>query len=129
MSEEKKDLYMYQDRGGRFYLGIVQEESVENRTVVLKKVLTIQERVLPTQTQEQQQIMLNLAPIMHTFTIDTWEFQWIGRHRVVDPQLVNTHEKFWAQIRAARSGISAASSVPPGLANAMAPGVARAVQG
>lgn len=129
MSEEKRDLYIYQDRGGRFYLGFLEKESYENRTVILKSVLLIQEHTLPTQTQDQQQIMLNILPIMHTFNIDIWEFQWIGKHKVVDPKLISTHEKFWRQIRAARSGISEASSIPRELVDALAPGVAEAMRG
>lgn len=129
MSEEQKDLYMYMDRGGRYYVGYVESEDVERRTVTLSSILFIQEKVLPTQDPQQQQIMFNVAPIMHTFMIDTWEFQWIGRHKVTDPKLIGTHEDFQKKIRAARSNLSVATSVPAGMANSLAPDVARAVQG
>lgn len=129
MSEEGKDLYMYMDRGGKYFIGYVVEESVENHTVIMKQVLIIKEHVMPGQTPDQQQIMLNLSPIMHTFNIDMWEFQWIGRHKATDPKLVNAHEKFWSQIRAARSNIAVSSAVPPGLANSLDPAVARIAQG
>lgn len=124
-----KDLYIVMDRGGRYYVGYVERDAPDNRTILMRNPLLFTERVMPTQDPSQQQIALNISPIMHTFGIDTWEFQWIGKHKVTDQKLIDAYEKFMDQIKASRLSVTPATVVPPGLANTLDPALARATQG
>lgn len=115
MSEEQKDLELYlvvEDGTGRQLLGEFMSE--KDGIIELKDPLLIVERVMQAQGN-QQQIMLNVSPIMHSFTITSWKFRWSGYHIVTDEKLKSTYEKFNTQIRAARSGLSVANGpLPPG---------------
>jgi hypothetical protein len=115
MSEEQKELDLYlavEDGTGRQFIGQFVEKN--DRTIKLRDPLLIVERVMPAQQmQEQQQIMLNISPLMHTFVINEWTFKWSGFHEVQDEKLKSTYEKFLTQMRAARSGLSVASAMPP----------------
>jgi len=119
MSEEKsqeqnqyENLYFFMEKGtGRQLIGLLLEE--EGQCVNIKDPLMIMEQVMPPQANnESQRIALNIAPIMHTFNIDTWEFEYAGKHKVVDEKLISTYDKFRTQIRASRSGLTLAKTMP-----------------
>lgn len=115
MSEEQKEavlLLVVEEGTGRQFVG--ELISKDEKVVSLRNPLLILERVLPAQQmQEQQQIILNISPLMHTFFIDTWTFKWSGYHEVKDEKLKSSYEKFNTQIRAARSNLSVASGPLP----------------
>ena len=55
--------------------------------------------------------MLNFSPILNSFPVDTVKIQWVT-HFPADEGLERAYEDFWTQIRAARSGLTMARSMP-----------------
>jgi len=109
--QESASLYLVVEEGtGRQFVGKLLEKN--DRTCKLRDPLLIVERVMAQPNSQQQQIAINISPIMHTFNIDTWEFKWSGFHEVTDERLISSYEKFGTQIRAARSGLSVAQQLP-----------------
>lgn len=110
---EKELLLIVEAGTGRQLIG--ERVDLDDKTVTLGNPLLILERVLPPQQgqrDDQQQIILNISPIMHTFVIDKWKFKWSGYHEVNDEKLKSTYEEFTAKVRASRSGIELSPAMP-----------------
>lgn len=97
------------DHGGRQFVGKLEERTSE--VVVLRDYLKYNEQALPVHDGPAQ-VQLQFAPPSHMFKIDNITVKWLSINEVDDPEMISAYEKYWTQIRAARSGLSIASNVP-----------------
>ena len=103
------ELVIVVDSGGRQYIGKLVERNKES--IILEDHLKYVEREFPVQGGAAQ-IQLQFSPPSHLFSIIKIELKWISVEGPDDEKIYDAYEKFWDRIRAARSGITLASSMP-----------------
>jgi len=109
-STEKLPVHVVVDKNGRQFVGRLISKN--EHTIELSNPLLRIERVMKTEVADRAEIMLNFSPILNTFIIDRIEMKWVSQSPA-DENLEHAYDDFWIQIRAARSGISMARSMPP----------------
>lgn len=109
MSKAQDRLVVVVDHGGRQFIGKNIAETDE--VVELKDHLKYVEQAIPVQGG-QSQVQLQFSPPSHLFTIDTIKLKWLSIEEVSDQKMISSYEKFFTQIRAARSGLVQATQMP-----------------
>ena len=101
------DILVVTDSIGRQFLGSIVEDKGE--TIILSSPILMLERVI-----EPPRVELQFQPVCHTFDVPQIEVRWTSKF-LAPEVLVSTYEQFMQKIRAARSGIELATSIPKGL--------------
>ena len=109
MSEDAK-LAVVVDHGGRQYIGKLTSRGPKELT--LENHLKYQEAEIAIQNGSGFRVQLQLAPSSHLFNLNEIVLKWSSIEVVTDAEFIRTYEEFWTQIRASRSGIKMASSMP-----------------
>jgi hypothetical protein len=107
-STEKVPVHVVVDKNGRQFVGRLKSKG---ETIELMNPLLMIERIQPTQVADKAEIFLNFSPVLNTFPVDYIELKWSSQFPA-DESLERAYEDFWTQIRAARSGLSMARSMP-----------------